>query len=203
MPLTVAAAILAAGRSRRAGAGNKLLARLHGKPLVVHAAEAALAAGAEPVLVVIGHDGARVHAALADLPVGRVENPDYSAGMGRSLATAVAALPAEPAGLLVLLGDMPWVRSDHLEALSGAFRSSAGTAVCVPVHAGRRGNPVLWPRRLFGRLSALDGDEGARSLLQDAAAEPVHAVDIGDDGVLRDVDTAADIAILTAGGCPG
>ncbi|HYN76402.1 MAG TPA: hypothetical protein VES73_01250, partial [Lamprocystis sp. (in: g-proteobacteria)] len=66
----------------------------------------------------------------------------------------------------------------------------------VPTCNGRRGNPVLWPRHRFATLRGLVGDTGARGLL-DGYSDEVVTVDIGDDAILADVDTATDLAGLS------
>ena len=81
----IAAVVLAAGRSTRMGAVNKMLAEIGGKPLVRIAAEQALASRAKPVIVVTGHEREQVETALAGLPVRFVHNPDYAEGLGTSL----------------------------------------------------------------------------------------------------------------------
>src|SRR5262249_58299946 len=91
----VAALVLAAGRSTRMGAVNKMLAEIGGKPLVRIAAEQAVASHAKPVIVVTGHEREKVEAALKDLPVRVVNNPDYAEGLGTSLKTGIAAVPED------------------------------------------------------------------------------------------------------------
>jgi len=88
----VAAVVLAAGRSTRMGAINKLIAEIGGKPLVRIAAEHALASRAKPVIVVTGHEREKVEGALAGLPVRFVHNPDYAEGLGTSLKAGIAAV---------------------------------------------------------------------------------------------------------------
>ena len=105
----IAAVVLAAGRSTRMGAVNKLIAEIGGKPLVRIAAEQALASRASPVIVVTGHERERVEAALAGLPVALVHNPDYAEGLGTSLKAGIAAVPEDADGAVVCLGDMPQV----------------------------------------------------------------------------------------------
>jgi molybdenum cofactor cytidylyltransferase len=187
-PTRVAAIVLAAGRSTRMGAANKLLADVGGKPMVRHAVEAALASQARPVLVVTGHQADDVRAVLAGLDVTFVANPDFAEGLSSSLKAGIRAVPADAIGAVVLLGDMPRINAAHLDTMIAACPSPAGAAIVVPVHQGQRGNPVLWPAELFGEMLALEGDAGARSLL---ARHPdrVRGVDLGTDAVLMDVDT--------------
>ncbi len=184
----VGAVVLAAGLSRRMGGGNKLLLEIEGVPLVARVADAALASRARPVVVVTGHEAARVCAALAGRAVAFAHNPDYAAGLSASLRTGLAALPAEVDGAIVCLADMPWVRAAHIDALLDAFAASGSRAICVPSYAGQRGNPVLWPACCFGEIAALTGDQGARSVLERHADGVCH-VPIADPGVTLDVDT--------------
>lgn len=187
----VGALLLAAGLSRRMGE-NKLLLPLGGAPVVAHSADAVLASGAEPVVVVTGRDAEAVRTALAGRALVFAHNPAAEAGLAGSLRVGLAALPADVDGALVCLADMPWQRAADLAALIAAFRASGGRAICAPVFAGRRGNPVLWPARYFAALAALHGDRGARELLTAHASEVCY-VPVSDAGVTRDVDTPEDL----------
>jgi len=184
----VAAIVLAAGRSTRMGGPNKLLAEIGGKPLVRIAAEQALASRASPVIVVTGHEQERVAAALKDLPVKLVHNPDFASGLGGSLKTGIAAVPAEADGAVVCLGDMPQVDAALIDRLIGAFDPEKGALAVVPVFDGRRGNPVLWSRRFFPDLMAIEGDVGARHLIS-RYSEAVAEVAVNGKAGLVDVDT--------------
>jgi molybdenum cofactor cytidylyltransferase len=194
-----AAVVLAAGRSSRFRAEggeevSKLVARFDGKPLVRHAAEAALASRARPVVVVTGHAREAVELALAGLPVALADNADFASGLASSLRAGVAALPAHVAGALVLLGDMPRIEAALLDRLIGAFAARPLALAAAPVHAGRRGNPVLLSRALFPALARLKGDEGARRLLSEADPQRIVEVDVEGDEVTLDIDTPGELA---------
>jgi molybdenum cofactor cytidylyltransferase len=184
----VAAIILAAGRSTRMGGPNKLTAEIAGRPLVRIAAEEALASRARPVVVVTGHERERVEAALKGLNVQRVHNPDFAAGLSTSLKVGLAALPPEVDGAIVCLGDMPQVRASLINQLTAAFDPERGALVVVPSIEGKRGNPVVWSRRFFPELMALEGDVGARHLIA-RYPEAVAEVPVTDNAALIDVDT--------------
>lgn len=188
-PRGIAGLLLAAGRSTRMGGANKLTRPLRGKPLVAWAADALLASRASPVVVVTGADAGDVERALAGRPLRFVHNPDFADGLSSSLRAGIDALSAErPAGVVVALGDMPQVQPAHVDRLIDAFSPAEGRTVCVPVHARRRGNPVLWGAHHFEALRTLRGDAGARSLLSELHADVVE-VSFDDPGVLLDVDT--------------
>lgn len=189
----VAAVVLAAGRGTRMPGANKLLEPVGGVPVVRRVTEAAIAAGAEPVLVVTGHDKGRVEAALDGLPVTVVDNPSYADGLSTSLAAGIGAVPPDCQGAVVMLGDMPLVDAALVRRLMAAFAPAEGRLVAVPVVEGRRGNPVLWSRRFFPALAALEGDVGARSILA-AHSEAVVEVESTGPGATLDVDTSDALA---------
>jgi len=188
----IAAIVLAAGLSSRMGR-NKLLVELNGKPLLRHAVEAAAKSSADPVIVVIGNEGDKVAAALAGLMVETVVNPDYAEGLSTSLKAGIAALPADCDGALVLLGDMPGVTSALLDRMIAAFSPGDDRDIVVATHGGKRGNPVLWARRFFPEILALEGDCGAKPLIA-ANGELVCEVEAADDGPLADIDTQQALA---------
>jgi molybdenum cofactor cytidylyltransferase len=185
---SLAAVVLAAGRSSRMGGPNKLLAEIAGRPLVRIVVEQALASRARPVIVVTGHQRDRIEAALAGLPVKFVHNPDFADGLGGSLRTGIAALPADVDGAIVCLGDMPQVDAALIDRLIGALDPDKGALVVVPTIDGKRGNPVVWSRRFFADLMTVEGDIGARYLIG-RYPEAVVEVPLTGTAVLTDVDT--------------
>jgi len=185
---SIAALVLAAGRSSRMGGPNKLLAEIGGRPLVRIAVEEALASRARPVIVVTGHQRERVEAALAGLPVDFVHNPHFADGLGTSLKTGIAALPAQADGVIVCLGDMPQVDAAMIDRLIEALDPAKGALIAVPTINGQRGNPLVWSRRFFPDLMAVEGDIGARYLIG-RYAEAVTEVPFAGKAALTDVDT--------------
>lgn len=184
----VDAIILAAGQSKRMGGRNKLLQTLHGTPVVRHIVEAVLTSRARQVIAVTGHESGAVVAALAGLDVTFAHNPDFADGLSRSLACGIDAVADDTDGALVCLGDMPQIQSAHVDQLIAAFSPKDGRSICVPVHAGRRGNPVLWAADFFSDLRAIEGDTGARHLIA-RYADLVSEVEVWSDAIFTDVDT--------------
>ncbi|HEY2185047.1 MAG TPA: molybdopterin-binding/glycosyltransferase family 2 protein [Xanthobacteraceae bacterium] len=187
-PKRIAAVVLAAGRSTRMGGPNKLLAEIARRPLVRIVAEEALASRADPVIVVAGHQREGVEKALAGLPVRVVHNPDFAEGLGTSLRAGIAAVPADTDGVIVCLADMPRVDAALMNRLIAAFDPDRGALVVVPTFEGKRGNPVLWSRRFFPDLMAIEGDVGARHLIG-RYGEAVAEVPVEGKATLIDVDT--------------
>ena len=194
----VAAVVLAAGMSSRMAPHNKLLlADRSGKPMIARVLDNVLSSRARPILVVLGHRGEEVRAALGGRPVTYVGAADYAAGLSASLKAGIAAVPSEAAAALVVLGDMPLVAGRVLDRLIDAFDPDEGRAIVVPTHQGRPGNPVLWGRGFFPDILGLTGDAGARGLLAHHA-EVVAEIEVGDDAVLRDFDTVESLETLPA-----
>ena len=185
----VVALVLAAGSSRRMGGGNKLLQPVDGIAMLRRAVNAALASRCASVLVVSGAEADAVQACLVGLDVQFVHNPEHETGMASSLRCGLAALPADADAAVVLLADMPWIDGGHLDRLLAAF-DPRQPKIVAPVRDGRRGNPILWPREFFAEMMAVEGDVGAREVLQRHASQ-VDAVTFDDDAIFADVDTPA------------
>ena len=117
-----------------------------------------------------------------------VHNPDFALGLGTSLRAGIAAVPAEADGVVVCLGDMPQVDAALIDRLIAAFDPERGALAVMPTIEGRRGNPVLWSRRFFPDLMAIEGDVGARNLIN-RYGEAVVEVPVTGKGALVDVDT--------------
>lgn len=190
---SVGAVLLAAGSSSRFGAANKLVAELDGRPLVRHVADALVESGISDLVVVTGHGREAVEAALGDLPVRFVHNEAWEAGMGRSIARGIRALRPDTPAAFVVPGDMPYLTATLFQALAGRYSDAADERIVVPTTgSGAQRNPVLWPRRFFDGLAALDGTHGGKALLERHWDEAVP-VPVSDENVFRDIDTVRDL----------
>lgn len=187
-PSGIVGIVLAAGLSRRMGGDlPKQLLPFEGEPLVRRAARRALASRLAEVLVVVGHRGGDALAALAGLPVRVVDNPAFAEGKAASIRAGLAALSPQAAGALFIPCDQPHLDASVLDLLIAAHERNPG-AVIVPVHRGRRGAPVLFPRRLFAALARLSGDQGGRDLLRRDRPEALVGVELADPRALEDLD---------------
>lgn len=187
----IGAVLLAAGCARRFG-GSKLLGALQGRPVIRWSADALVAAGiAEPVVVVPpGHEDIR--AALSGLRARLVVNPEPERGMGRSLALGVAAVAGDHDWIAITLGDEPGLDPAWIARL--AMRRGRGVTVVAATFRGARGHPVLFHRSVFAELMALDGDRGARQVVdRDPARTLLVELGVAPPG---DVDTREDLARL-------
>jgi molybdenum cofactor cytidylyltransferase len=189
--------LLCGGRSTRFGS-DKLVARLPpGSSLLAVQSARHLMAGAGNALAVVPVGGGPLRAALEGAGCQVLESERTRRGLGASLAAAIAA-GAEADGWIVALGDMPHIAPDTIAAVRE--RLAGGALIAAPVLAtGERGHPVGFSKALFEELAALDGDEGARSVIARHRGSIVQVV-VADRGILVDVDTPADLAGFREGG---
>ncbi len=184
----ISAVVLSAGVGSRFGA-TKQLALVRGRPLVQHVVDAA-ARVVDEIVVVLGHDAEAVRSALALPPTARtVVNPRYAEGQSTSLAAGLAACAEASAGAIVLLGDQPGIRAEHVRALADAFGDGGADALRLRFRDGP--GPALLPRATWAELSRLEGDVGARAWLE-AHPDRVRWVEIDEDAP-RDVDLPEDL----------
>lgn len=170
-PSSVAGVLLAAGTSSRMGR-NKLLLDVGGVSLLRRAAEAALDAGLDPVLVVLGHESEK---AARELPAGctPILNPDYATGMDTSLHAGIAAVKGGAA--MALLADMPRVTAAMIRAVIDRWR---GEPLVVSVYGETVAPPILYSRALFPELMQSFGKQVVQRHRAEAAevAQPPDAL---------------------------
>lgn len=185
----ICAIVLAAGEgSRFGGDDHKLRTKFKGKPLVLWAVEAALAAQSDDgpifgdVYVVTGAVD------LLDLlpeTVTVVDNHSWADGQAVSLRAGVAQAEREGyRSVVVGLGDQPLVPASAWAAVA-----NAEGPVVTATFDGHRTPPVKFTDDVWGLLP-ISGDEGARGLLR---RRPELVQEIACDGRAVDVDTLADL----------
>ena len=180
----VAAVLLAAGGgSRFDGPTHKLLAPLHGRPVVAHALDALRRTGFTNIVVVVGAVELPSDVDPTGLVV--VSNPDWAAGQATSVETAIAVVRDLTVDAVVVgLGDQPFISP-------GAWRDVARTPspIAVATYGGVRGNPVRLHRSIWDLLPR-EGDQGARSLMR---LRPELVSEVACPGSPADIDTMEDL----------
>ena len=161
-------------------------------PLAARSA-CSLLAGAGHALAVLPPGRPELRRALEAAGCEILETERTVRGMGASLAAGVQAT-ADAGGWIVALGDMPLVRAETIAALRHALES--GERIAAPFDsAGRRGHPVGFSAVLRDELLALDGDVGAREVLNRHAGA-IARIETTDAGIFVDIDTPQDLAGL-------
>lgn len=189
----IAAIILAAGQSKRFGDQNKMLFVIDDIPIIRRTVESVIGAQLGHVVLVTGEDTADILNACEGTGIQHIENTTPWAGMGTSLAAGANAISTDLEAFFVVLGDMPFLKSETITQMADAFDPKSGNDIAVPIHDGRRGHPVLFAKKYLARLRALTGDLGARALLIEHP-ERVQAIIVDDAGTLTDIDKPEDAA---------
>ncbi len=192
--ISVGIVILAAGRSTRMSTdiGHKLLATFGGVPLVRRVALQAIESRAKQVYAVTGFRHEEIGDCLAGLEITLTFNPGFASGMASSLVAGLK-IPGvmDHDGILILLADMPAITALDLDQLIMAFETSNGRAVIRASHAGTPGNPVVLPGELYRQALLLQGDRGAKGLIESSDLDIIE-VEIG-EGATIDIDTKEDL----------
>jgi molybdenum cofactor cytidylyltransferase len=188
----ISGVILAAGAASRMGKIKQLLP-LGPRPMLWHVAAAACQSQLAEVLVITGSAAELVAAAINDLPLRIIHNPDWQQGQSSSLHAGLLSLQPTTKAVLFLLADQPLVTPELINSLIDQWRCSGKTIIC-PSFEAKRGNPVLFDLAAWRNdLEQLDGDQGARRILA-AHPEAIGYLPVATDEIFLDVDTAADYA---------
>lgn len=182
--------LLAAGTGSRFdpnGLRNKLLAPLPDGSCVARESAHRLLMVVPRVIAVVRPGAETLAHVLNDAGCDVIFAPDAARGMGASLAAGIEA-DHEAESWIVALADMPCIAIPTIEAVARAL--DAGAPLVAPFHGGQRGHPVGFGYPHRQALSALDGDAGARAIF---STQAVTRIDVDDPGVLRDIDTPADL----------
>jgi molybdenum cofactor cytidylyltransferase len=185
----IAAIVLAAGTASRFGA-TKQVARLLGKPLIRYPVDAALDAGIDRIVVVVGHDASAVTPVVEDATV--VHNARFEEGQASSLRTGLVALGDDIDGVVVLMADQPGITADHVRALLAAAEHRGEPIVRLRFTDGP--GPALLRRDVWDQVRALEGDLGARTLISGRPELLFEAM--VEQPAPPDVDTIADLERL-------
>jgi molybdenum cofactor cytidylyltransferase len=188
--MRVAAVVLAAGGSTRFGK-PKQLAIFQGEPFVRRIAAAAKGAGCAPIVVVVGADAAQITSVLAGLPVSIAEHPNWSNGLGSSIAVGVkhaATIAADLDAAILLACDQPLVNAAALRQLI-QLHLEKGKPIVASAYAETLGIPALFNRSYFADLLQLKGDSGAKGII---LARRHDVASFNFPGAAIDIDTTAD-----------
>ncbi|CAN5579238.1 nucleotidyltransferase family protein [soil metagenome] len=185
--MKIGAVVLAAGGSTRLGQPKQLLAH-EGQALVRRTANAAIEAGCDPIVVVVGAEREKVATALRDLTATIVPNDNWPRGVGTSIRAGVARLQESDA-VILLVCDQPKVEADLLRQLV-ARQQETGQPMIASSYAGTLGVPALFTRACYGRLLALDDETGAKALL---LARPAEVASVPFEAGALDIDTPEDL----------
>ncbi|HEX5126021.1 MAG TPA: nucleotidyltransferase family protein [Rhodocyclaceae bacterium] len=185
--------LLAAGEGLRFspnGRYNKLMMALPDGTPIALASLYALQASVGHVIAVVRPHATTLSEILRNAGAEVLVCRNADEGMGHSLACVAQRCLHGPTDCVVALADMPWVQSETIDALVDALEYAP---IVAPMYHERRGQPVGFSSALLPAIARLEGDLGARALLERYG---FHGVECNDPGVLRDVDEPTDLAVL-------
>lgn len=185
--MNIAGILLAAGNSTRFGR-DKLVEPLGKTTLSVQSALNILP-HVQSLYAVIAANNYTLRQHLEKLPLVMVPCTNASMGMAASLICGIQNSD-HCDGWLIALADMPFIQNDVYAQIIAAAKS--GQDIVAPFHQGQRGHPVFIGKRFRADLLQLRGDHGARELLR-AHADNIHAIEVADSSILRDIDYPADL----------
>ncbi len=184
--------LLAAGVGRRfqneAPNQDKLLMTLPNNKTVLAQSAYVLIQGLPNSIAVVQPNQVERKEVLQDLGFIVIESVDAKNGMGHAIADAVNQTK-QAEGWLIALADMPWINPQLILQLSNNITQPS--SIAAPRYNDKRGQPVAFGSAWLNELSHLEGDVGARALLQN---NKINWIDWSDDTIHRDVDLSADIA---------
>lgn len=195
MPPAPVLLLLAAGASRRMRGADKLMEPVEGEPLLRLQARRGIEAGLA-VLVTLPPDRPERWATLEGLAVRRVPVTDAGEGLAASIRAGVAAAPPD-AAVLLLLADLPEIEAADLARMAALHRAAPDTLLRATAADGRPGHPILFPADLRPELQTLEGDQGARRILERAAGR-LRLVPLAGTRAVTDLDTPEDWALWRA-----
>jgi len=188
-PKLIVGVLLAAGSGSRFG-GEKLLHPLEdGVAIAAHAARNLLVVLPDVVAVVRWGDFP-LYDMLEQEGCQVTMFKGAARGMGASLAHGIGQARGAD-GWVVALADMPRIAPASIHSIVAGLQG--GATIVAPVYGGERGHPVGFGAALHTELLALDGDQGARAVLEQHRAA-LKLVECGDPNVLYDIDRKSDLA---------
>ena len=144
----------------------------------------------EDPIAILGFESEKVKNVLCDLPIRLLFNPVWDTGQSSSINTLVKALDSSTNDLLIMLGDLPGIKVEHINRLIKSHQSqpSPETQITLPKYRGKRGNPVIWGGKFFPELQTLTGDIGGRALFS-KHCNSINFVDFMSDIITTDINT--------------
>jgi molybdenum cofactor cytidylyltransferase len=181
----VSAILLAAGEAKRMGRLKQLMP-LGSSTMVEQAIDNLLASRVDEIVVVLGYKAEEVKKRIADRPVKIALNPEYSQGMGTSIATGLKMVDSRAGAIMLALADQPFVDSPTIDRLIEEFQAH-DKGIAIPVYRGRRGHPVIFSINYKAPLSGLTSDIGGREIIREHP-EDVLQVAVDCEGIIIDID---------------
>jgi len=157
------------------------------KTILGHCLDVLLRSKVKEVVVVLSDRTKKMESQLKGERVKIIMNPYYKKGMSTSIRQGIQAIDPGSQGILIALGDQPFLKMRTVNALIHAFTKREGKII-IPSFRRKRGNPVIFDKKYEEELLRLKGDRGGKSIIE-KHLQDVRRVPVKSEGVVKDVDT--------------
>jgi molybdenum cofactor cytidylyltransferase len=183
----ISAILLAAGGSKRMGR-PKLLLKWGQRTIIEKSVDTLLTSKIDELIVVIGYQAQAILRRLRARRLKTVINRQYQMGMSTSIRCGLGQVSTKSEAILIALADQPFIETDLIDHLIGAYRQNPH-GIVLPSHKGKRGHPVILNRiRYEKEMADLAGDVGCRPIL-DRHPDDILEVEVESEGVVVDIDS--------------
>ena len=185
----ISAILLAAGKSKRMGGENKLAKKIEGIPLIKHSVKNILASSIDELIVILGYQKEIIEKIIdKNERIKFVFNVNFESGMASSIKIGLNNLSEKTEAFFICLGDMPMVNSNIYNQL---IQSKNNKEIIVPTYKGQQGNPILFSKSIKEKIMAIQGDVGAKKILELNKNEILN-VEVGNQSIRKDFNTKDD-----------
>tara|TARA_Y100000590_G_scaffold467330_1_gene645860 strand:+ start:899 stop:1480 length:582 start_codon:yes stop_codon:yes gene_type:complete len=189
----ISSILLAAGQSKRMLGENKLIKDVKGIPLIKCALNNILKSNVNEIIIILGYQNETIEKLIDKTSrVKFVFNSNYKEGISSSIKKGIKNLSEKNEAFFISLGDMPSINYNTYNQL---IKYSKDKKVIVPLFKGQKGNPVLFPKSFEKKLLSIEGDSGAKKMLEINKKEVLN-LEIDDPGIIKDLDVPSDFNSL-------
>jgi molybdenum cofactor cytidylyltransferase len=188
--------ILAAGKSTRMPGRNKLLADVQGVPMIRRVVQTALGSKVDEVIVVVGWEQEKIRGAITGLNCKITVNRNFEQGQSSSVRRGLEEVNPSSRAVLILPGDVAKIDARSINIVIEKY-DDGGCSIVVAGYEGRSGHPILLDKQLFPEIARIDEETFGLKAVVKKHQNEVCLVETGSRNVLKDIDTAADLAELS------
>jgi len=192
----ISSILLAAGQSLRMKGENKLTKEINGVPLIKYAVKNILGSSVDELIIVIGHEKEIILKIIEDnRKIKFIYNNDFASGVASSIKIGLKNISKKSEAFFICLGDMPNVNQNIYNKLiksknsyNKKFNNKYKKEIIIPTFENQYGNPVLFSKFMKEKIMKINGDNGAKEIIQ-LNQDKILNIPFNQDGILLDFDT--------------
>ena len=188
----ISAILLAAGQSKRMINENKLVKKYKNIPLIKYAVDNVLNSSIDELIIVLGYQKEVIEKIIDEnKKIKFINNPNFESGIASSIKIGLDNLSKQTEAFFICLGDMPNVDKEIYNQLINLSFSNKDKEIFVPYYQERQANPILFSKKMKGKIQQIEGDSGAKKVIVDNEKK-VFKLSIQDEGVVTDFNNVTD-----------